>query len=264
MQMLNTTVATGPEEAQLFARLEREHMPTHIAIIMDGNGRWAKERGLSVHQGHQAGREAVKRTLKACVQLGIKYLTVYAFSTENWNRPASEVNFLMKLLERAIDDELDELKRNGICVRVIGRLDQRLPEALVRKVQHVIEQTKHNRKLTFTVAINYGGRAEIIDAARKLAVEAVAGRLDPHDICEENFHNFLYTNGTPDPDLVIRTGGEMRLSNFLLWQLAYAEFVSTPVYWPDFDKGELIRAIIAYQQRERRFGGRHGNDQSHP
>ncbi len=265
MQMLNTTVATTSEEQekQLVALLDHDHMPTHIAIIMDGNGRWAKQRGLSVHQGHQAGREAVQRTLQACVQLGIKYLTVYAFSTENWNRPPSEVSFLMKLLERAIDDQLHELKRNGIRVRVIGRLDEKIPVTLIAKIKQVIEETKHNRKLTFTVALNYGGRAEIIDAARKLACESAAGRLDPRAISEENFHNFLYTNGTPDPDLVIRTGGEMRLSNFLLWQLAYAEFVATPVYWPDFDKRELIRAIIEYQQRERRFGGRHGNDQSH-
>jgi undecaprenyl diphosphate synthase len=258
------TRAQSSEEQTLLAQLDRARMPTHIAIIMDGNGRWAKERGLSVHHGHQAGREAVKRTIKASLQLGIPYLTVYAFSTENWRRPASEVNFLMKLLEQAIEDELAELKRTGVRVRVIGRLDKKLPEALVRKVQRAIEETKHNRKLTFTVALNYGGRAEIIDAVRRLAYEAAAGRLDPHSINEENFHKFLYTNGTPDPDLVIRTGGEMRLSNFLLWQLAYAEFISTPIYWPDFDRRELIRAIVEYQRRERRFGGRNGDYQSDP
>jgi undecaprenyl diphosphate synthase len=258
------TRAQSTEEQTLLAQLDRARMPTHIAIIMDGNGRWAKERGLSVHHGHQAGREAVKRTIKASLQLGIPYLTVYAFSTENWRRPASEVNFLMKLLEQAIEDELAELKRTGVRVRVIGRLDKKLPEALVRKVQRAIEETKHNRKLTFTVALNYGGRAEIIDAVRRLAYEAAAGRLDPHSINEENFHKFLYTNGTPDPDLVIRTGGEMRLSNFLLWQLAYAEFISTPIYWPDFDRRELIRAIVEYQRRERRFGGRNGDYQSDP
>ncbi|MFN4218725.1 MAG: isoprenyl transferase [Candidatus Bipolaricaulia bacterium] len=260
--MPTLTQNVSAEEQILLAQLDRARMPTHIAIIMDGNGRWAKERGLSVHHGHQAGRQAVKRTIQACLQLGIPYLTVYAFSTENWQRPASEVNFLMKLLEQAIDDELGELKRTGVRVRVIGRLNEKLPETLVRKVCQVIEETKHNRKLTLTIALNYGGRAEIIDAARKLATEAAAGRLDPRSITEENFHEFLYTNGTPDPDLVIRTGGEMRLSNFLLWQLAYAEFVSTPVYWPDFDKAELIRAILEYQRRERRFGGRHGDHQS--
>jgi undecaprenyl diphosphate synthase len=249
-----TTISLSARE--LAAQLDRTRMPVHIAIIMDGNGRWAKARGLSVHQGHQAGREALKRTLKACVQLGIKYLTVYAFSTENWRRPSSEVRFLMTLLERTIDEELDELKRNGVRVRVIGRLEEKLPQTLIEKVRRVIEETKHNKKLTFTVALNYGGRAEIIDAVRAVAREAAAGRLDPREITEENFHNFLYTNGTPDPDLVIRTGGEMRLSNFLLWQLAYAEFVSTPIYWPDFDKAELIKAILEYQRRERRFGGR--------
>ncbi len=253
---MSTHTQISAEEQRLLAQLNRERMPTHIAIIMDGNGRWAQERGLSVHQGHQAGREAVKRTITACLQLGIPYLTVYAFSTENWRRPASEVNFLMKLLEQALEEELDELKRSGVRVRVIGRLHERLPETLVRKVQRVIEETKHNRKLTFTVALNYGGRAEIIDAARKVALEAAAGRLDPFSITEENFHEFLYTNGTPDPDLVIRTGGEMRLSNFLLWQLAYAEFISIPTYWPDFDKNELLRALLEYQRRERRFGGR--------
>jgi undecaprenyl diphosphate synthase len=253
------TLAQSTEEQTLLAQLDRARMPTHIAIIMDGNGRWARERGLSVHHGHQAGRAAVKRVIKASLQLGIPYLTVYAFSTENWRRPASEVNFLMKLLEQAIEDELAELKRPGVRVRVIGRLDKKLPEALVRKVQRAIEETKHNRKLTFTVALNYGGRAEIIDAVRRLAYEAAAGRLDPLSINEENFHKFLYTNGTPDPDLVIRTGGEMRLSNFLLWQLAYAEFISTPIYWPDFDRRDLIRAIVEYQRRERRFGGRYGD-----
>lgn len=252
------------EEQLSLAQLDRTRMPRHIAIIMDGNGRWARERGLSVHQGHQAGRQAVKRVIQACLQLGIPYLTVYAFSTENWRRPASEVNFLMKLLEQAIDDELSELKRSGVRVRVIGRLNEKLPHALVQRVRQAIEETKLNKKLTFTVALNYGGRAEIIDAARKLATEAAAGRLDPRSITEENFHEFLYTNGTPDPDLVIRTGGEMRLSNFLLWQLAYAEFISTPTYWPDFDKHELIRAILEYQRRERRFGGRHGDYESDP
>lgn len=252
-------VSTISEEQRLLAKLDRARLPTHIAIIMDGNGRWAKARGLSVHQGHQAGRESVKRTIKACLQLGIKYLTVYAFSTENWKRPPSEVNFLMKLLEQTIKDELEELVRNGVRVRVIGRLNEKLPPSLLHKIEYAIEKTKHNQKLTFTVALNYGGRAEIIDAARKVAAEAAAGRLDPCSITEENFHEFLYTNGTPDPDLVIRTGGEMRLSNFLLWQLAYAEFVSLPVYWPDFDKNELIRAILEYQRRERRFGGRNGS-----
>lgn len=250
-------------EQVLLESLNRTRLPEHIAIIMDGNGRWAKLRGLSVTEGHWAGKEALKRTLRACGDLGIPYLTVFAFSTENWSRPAHEVEFLMKLLDRAIDEEFQELAQEGVRIRVIGRLDDKVPAALKAKIQQVIEETKQNTKLTFTVALNYGGRTEIIDATRKLATEAAAGRLDPRTISEENFHNFLYTNGTPDPDLVIRTGGEMRLSNFLLWQLAYAEFYATPTYWPDFDKRELLRAIIDYQQRERRFGGRNGDYQSH-
>ncbi len=260
--MQTLTINALSEEQRLLQQLDRTRLPIHVAIIMDGNGRWAKQRGLSVHHGHQAGRQALKRTIKACLQLGIKYLTVYAFSTENWRRPPREVDFLMKLLEQAIEDERQDLKRHGIRVRVIGRLHEKIPTSLLHKIERIVEETKRNRKLTFTVALNYGGRAEIIDATRKLAMEAAAGRLDPRSITEENFHKFLYTNGTPDPDLVIRTGGEMRLSNFLLWQLAYAEFVSTPVYWPDFDKSELIRAILEYQRRERRFGGRHGDYES--
>lgn len=254
------TVLTDPEETQLLARLDRNRIPHHVAIIMDGNGRWAKQRSLKVQDGHQAGKKAVRRVLKACAQLEIKYLTVFAFSTENWKRSSEEVGFLMKLLEQSIEEEFEELRRNDVRVCVIGRFDDdKLPKTLKTKIMQVIEETKQNTKLTFTVALNYGGRAEIIDAVRTLAREAAAGRLDPLSISEENFHNFLYTNGTPDPDLVIRTGGEMRLSNFLLWQLAYAEFYATPLYWPDFNKKELLRAIVAYQKRERRFGGRDGN-----
>lgn len=246
-------------EQALLDELDRARLPRHIAVIMDGNGRWAKQHRLSVQEGHRAGKAALQRTLAACGDLGVSYLTVFAFSTENWRRPPQEVEFLLKLLEQAIDEEFAELARKGVRVRVIGRMDERVPQMLQEKIARVAAATQHNKKLTFTVALNYGGRAEIIDAARTLATEAAAGRLDPHTISEENFHNFLYTNGTPDPDLVIRTGGEMRLSNFLLWQLAYAEFYATPLYWPDFNKRELLKAIIDYQRRERRFGGRDGN-----
>lgn len=244
------------EEEELLALVDYNRIPAHVAIIMDGNGRWARQRGLPIQEGHKAGKEAVRRTLKACGEFKIKYLTVFAFSTENWKRSAEEVNFLMRLLERAIDEELDELHRSGVRVQVIGRRDERLPPTLRAKIEQVIERTKHNTKLTFTVALNYGGRAEIVDAARALATEAAIGRLDPYTIDEQTFRNFLYTNGTPDPDLIIRTGGEMRLSNFLLWQLAYAEFWSTSTYWPDFTKKDLLRAILDYQSRERRFGAR--------
>jgi undecaprenyl diphosphate synthase len=242
-------------EAQLRAQLDPRRIPTHIAIIMDGNGRWAAQRRLSALQGHQAGKEAVRRVIKACMQLGVKYLTVYAFSTENWARPLAEVQGLMRLLGQSITEELKELNENGVRVRVIGRLDEKLPALLRAQIERAIEQTKQNQRLTFTVALNYGGRAEIIDAAKHFAL-AVARGLDPQSITEEAFRQFLYTNGTPDPDLVIRTGGEMRLSNFLLWQLAYAEFWSTKTYWPDFDSRELLRAITEYQRRVRRFGSR--------
>lgn len=259
MQPLST-VSLLDEEQVLLEELDPTRIPKHIAIIMDGNGRWAKARGLSVQEGHRAGKDALQRTLEACGDLGIQYLTVFAFSTENWRRPPQEVEFLLKLLERAIDEEFARLAREGVRVRVIGRMDARVPKSLQEKIARVVEETRSNKKLIFTVALNYGGRAEIVDAARRVALEAAAGRLDPRTITEENFHNFLYTNGTPDPDLVIRTGGDLRLSNFLLWQLAYAEFYSTSLYWPDFNKKELLKAIIAYQQRERRFGGRNGDD----
>ncbi len=252
----SSVTVVDAEEEELLTLIDHNRIPTHIAIIMDGNGRWAKQRGLPVQDGHKAGKEAVRRVLRACGQLKVKYLTVFAFSTENWQRSPDEVSFLMKLLERAIDEEIDELQRNGVRVRVIGRWEEKLPASLIAKIEEAIERTKHNTKLTFTVALNYGGRAEIVDAARALATEAAIGRLDPYTINEQTFRNFLYTNGAPDPDLIIRTGGEMRLSNFLLWQLAYAEFWSTPTYWPDFTKKDLLRAILDYQNRERRFGAR--------
>lgn len=252
----SSVTVVDAEEEELLALIDHTRIPRHIAIIMDGNGRWARQRGLPVQEGHKAGKEAVRRVLRACGQLKIKYLTVFAFSTENWQRSADEVSFLMKLLEHAIDEEIDELQRSGVRVRVIGRWEERLPHSLRVKIEQAIERTKRNTKLTFTVALNYGGRAEIVDAARALANEVVIGRLDPYTINEETFRNFLYTNGTPDPDLIIRTGGEMRLSNFLLWQLAYAEFWATPTYWPDFTKKDLLRAILDYQARERRFGAR--------
>lgn len=256
MQKRQSSIDVNDSEEELLALIDPHRIPRHIAIIMDGNGRWAKQRGLPVHEGHKAGKEAVRRILKACASIKVKYLTVFAFSTENWQRSAEEVNFLMKLLERAVDEELRELERNGVRVRVIGRWEERLPSSLRAKIKQAMERTRHNTKLTFTVALNYGGRAEIVDAARALAAEASVGRLDPRTINEQLFRNFLYTNGTPDPDLVIRTGGEMRLSNFLLWQLAYAEFWATPTYWPDFTKQDLLHAILDYQARERRFGAR--------
>ncbi|MDW8141558.1 MAG: polyprenyl diphosphate synthase, partial [Candidatus Bipolaricaulota bacterium] len=186
-----STVSLLDQKQALLDELDPTRIPRHIAIIMDGNGRWAKARGLSVQEGHRAGKDALRRTLEACGDLGIEYLTVFAFSTENWRRPAQEVEFLMKLLERAIDEEFEELARKGVRVRVIGRMDERVPKLLQEKIARIVEETRSNKKLIFTVALNYGGRAEIVDAARKLATEAAAGRLDPNAICEENFHNFL-------------------------------------------------------------------------
>jgi undecaprenyl diphosphate synthase len=216
---------------------------------MDGNGRWAKQRKLPRLMGHRAGTENTRRVLKACGEFGIKIVTLYGFSTENWQRPQDEVNGLFSIFEDAIDREVPELHRNGVRLRHLGRTE-RLPERLVKKIESAMELTKDNDRLVLNLAFNYGGRAEIVDATRRIIVEGV----DPAIIDEELFSNYLYTAGLPDLDLFIRTGGEMRLSNFLLWQTAYAEYYSTPVYWPDFDESELEKALVAYSQRTRKFG----------
>ena len=224
-------------------------VPEHVAIIMDGNGRWAKKRGLPRVAGHRAGTENVRRILREAAELGIKILTIYAFSTENWERPQQEVRALLRLLERGIDSEVDELNRNGVRIRHIGRTKDLAPR-LVSKIKYAEELTKDNSRLTLNVAFNYGGRAEIVDAVCQIVAEGT-----PHQrIDEATISGHLTTRGLPDPDLIIRTGGDMRLSNFLIWQGAYAEFYSTPTFWPDFDEQELHKALIAYQQRERRFG----------
>ncbi len=224
--------------------------PRHIAIIMDGNGRWARRRGLPRLAGHRAGTENIRRIVEACAEEGIEILTIYAFSTENWSRPAEEVQGLLGLLSEVIERETENLHRNGVQVRHIGRLEG-LPEALQRKILQAVERTRDNRRLILNVAFNYGGRAEIVDAARRL----VAAGVSPEEVTEERFASALYTAGCPDPDLIIRTAGEMRLSNFLIWQAAYSEFYSTPTLWPDFDREELRRAIEAYGKRVRKFGG---------
>ncbi len=223
--------------------------PNHVAIIMDGNGRWARARGLPRAAGHRAGTENLRRVLRAAVDYGIRILTVYALSTENWRRPPAEVRALLLLLEHVIDSELDELDASGVRIRHVGRKKGLTPR-LVAKIDGAQQRTAHNTRLILNVAFNYGGRAEIIDAVRELLTLGMA----PDQIDEETLGRYLGTSGLPDPDLVIRTGGEMRLSNFLIWQAAYSEFYSTPVYWPDFDEHELYRALLAYQQRERRFG----------
>ena len=234
-------------------RIRAETIPRHVAVIMDGNGRWAERRGLDRVQGHRAGIEAVRATVRAAHELGVRFLTLYAFSTENWSRPKGEVDALMGLLEHYLDAELDELDRNGIRLRAIGRLD-RLPEVARAKLEAALERTRDNSEMTVVFALSYGGRTEIADAARKLARDVEQGKLDPEQIDEKTFGAYLYDPEIPDPDLLIRTGGEARVSNFLLWQIAYTELHVTEVMWPEFRKSHLVEAIYAFQQRERRYG----------
>lgn len=226
-----------------------ERVPTHVGIIMDGNGRWARARGLPRLAGHQAGTENLRHVLRAVVEFGIQILTIYAFSTENWSRPEDEVRGLMRLVERMIDRELVELDAQGVQIRHIGRTE-RVSDRLLRKIEHALETTQDNDRLTLNVAFNYGGRAEIIDAVRRI----IAAGIPPESVDETLLSQYLYTAGQPDPDLIIRTSGEMRVSNFLIWQGAYAEYYVSPTYWPDFDKDELYQALVAFNQRERRFG----------
>jgi undecaprenyl diphosphate synthase len=216
---------------------------------MDGNGRWAKSRGMPRLAGHKAGVENLRRVLRACSEFGIKILTIYAFSTENWGRPESEVRGLMNILESVIDHELDDLDANGVQLRHMGKLEG-LSAGLQRKVKQAIERTRNNDRLTLNVAFNYGGRDEIIQAIQRI----VADGIPADEIDEALFGYYLYTAGAPDPDLIVRTSGELRVSNFLIWQGAYAEYYATPTYWPDFDKEELRKALIHYNGRERRFG----------
>lgn len=230
-------------------------IPRHIAIIMDGNGRWAESRGLSRLDGHRAGTENLRRVIRACVDFKIQYLTIYAFSTENWGRPKEEVDGLMMLLESVIDNELDELHAEGVQIRHVGRLES-MPESLQQKVTHAVEKTRDNQHLILNIAWNYGGRDEIVHAVQQIIREGTAA----DQVTEELIGRHLFTHGCPDPDLVIRTSGEMRLSNFLIWQAAYSELYITPTFWPDFDKEELRQAILTYSQRDRRFGRLSGDD----
>jgi undecaprenyl diphosphate synthase len=232
------------ESTELF-----EKIPTHVAVIMDGNGRWAKARGLPRFSGHQAGTENLRRVIRACVEFGIKYLTIYAFSTENWDRPKEEVEGLMDILENVIDRELGELNEEGVQLRHIGHLEG-LNEALQAKVRNAIEMTRNNRTLILTLAFNYGGRDKIVCAIRSMIEDGVKAA----DVTPELVNQYLFTAGLPDPDLIIRTSGELRFSNFLIWQGVYAEWYITPTFWPDFDREELKKAILDYSQRDRRFG----------
>ncbi len=237
------------EEPAEFSPEKLEKIPTHVAIIMDGNGRWAAARGLPRLAGHRAGTENLRRVIRACVEFHIKYLTIYAFSTENWGRPQEEVEGLMNILEDVIDKELDELNREGVQLHHIGRLD-RLNPRLQEKVLRSIEITKNNDRLILSIAWNYGGRDEIICAFRRMMMDGIK----PEEITDELVGRYLFTAGIPDPDLIVRTSGEMRTSNFLIWQAAYAEWYVTPTLWPDFDREEFFKALVSYSKRDRRFG----------
>lgn len=229
-------------------------MPRHIAIIMDGNGRWAKERGLPRRAGHRAGAEAVRRITTACAEMGIEYLTLYAFSVENWKRPKKEVIGLMRYLKQYLESELQLMQNNQIRLLAIGRLEE-LPPAVREALRKATEATSRNTGMKLILALNYGGRAEIIDGVKQVLRAGLAGRIDPEMIDEDSFSRYLYTRDIPDPELLIRTSGEMRISNFLLWEISYAEIHVTPVNWPDFDRENILAAIADFQNRHRRFGG---------
>ena len=228
---------------------EIEKAPSHIAIIMDGNGRWASEQGLPRSQGHEAGTQNLRRVIKCFAEYKVKYLTLYAFSTENWSRPESEVNMLFDLVAQSIVEETPKLHSDGVQIRHIGRLDT-IPSELGKSIQESIELTKSNETMILTIAFNYGGRTEIIDAIKNI----IRQKIDPDQIYEVTFSTYLYDNQLPDPDLIIRTAGEMRISNFLIWQSAYSEYYSSSVLWPDFDEKQINKAINEYAQRQRKFG----------
>jgi undecaprenyl diphosphate synthase len=232
---------------------DHPEIPRHIAIIMDGNGRWAKERGLPRLEGHRSGAESVREVMEACIELGVKYLTLYAFSSENWNRPETEVRALMALLERFLKEKAKDLDRQNVRLVAIGQID-RLPESTRKLLARIQERTANHTTMTLVLALSYGGREEIVAAAQSLAKDAMDGKLLPSAINSEVFASRLQTAGTPDPDLLIRTSGEMRVSNFLLWQISYAEIVIVKKYWPDFRQGDLFETVKEYQRRHRRFG----------
>jgi len=233
--------------------LLRDRLPRHVAVIMDGNGRWAKQRGLPRILGHRRGVDVLKDLLRCCRDWGIGALTAYAFSTENWGRPTDEVDFLMTLFERVLRQELREMIEENVRIRFVGNLDA-LPQSLQTEIERSVAATHDNQGIQFTVATNYGGRQEIIQACQEIAAQVQAGLIQPSEIDERLFERHLYTAGICDPDLLIRTSGELRLSNFLLWQMAYAEIYVTQTLWPDFDREEFHQALCAFQQRERRFG----------
>jgi len=234
--------------------IDNKKLPRHLAIIMDGNGRWAKERGLPRSVGHREGVKAVKRVISNCIELNIPILTLFAFSTENWKRPKNEVLYLINLFKKALNKEKENLIKNNIRIHFLGRIKD-LPDSLIKQMNEVITLTKNNHKLILNIAINYGGRAEIVDAINSIISMVYKKKINIRDINESTVRDNLYTRGLSDPDLLIRTAGEMRISNFMIWQIAYTEFWVTPVYWPDFNKVNLIEAIRDFQKRVRKFGG---------
>jgi undecaprenyl diphosphate synthase len=236
------------------AKLDSDRLPRHIAIIMDGNGRWAQKRGLPRTFGHRAGVEALRDIVKAASNLGIGVLTTYAFSTENWKRPSEEVNLLMSLFSEYLDNEIAELHERAIRVRFIGKIDE-LADSLQNKIDYAQKLTANNKGMVLNIAVNYGSRAEIVNAVQIIARKIANHELAVSEVSEKTIDNYLYTAGLPDPDLLIRPSGDQRISNYLLWQLAYTELWFTPVNWPDFKPDHLVEAIVNYQQRERRFGG---------
>lgn len=250
IESLKEVIKPGSEEEDLVRRIDFDRLPRHVAVIMDGNGRWAKKRNLPRVEGHRAGSRSVREVVETSARLGIQYLTLYAFSKENWRRPRAEVRTLWKLLEDYLKREDKTLVKNRIRLRVIGQIEA-LPASAQRELDRVMELTKDNDRLTVIGALNYGGRAEIVEAVKKLASQ---NDLDIADLDEDMFSKYLNTAGIPDPDLLIRTSGELRISNFLLWQIAYAEIWITPLFWPDFKRKDLLQAIVDYQMRERRFG----------
>ena len=238
---------------QLMQQIDRERLPQHIAIIMDGNGRWAKERGKQRLFGHQSAIQSVREVSEASAEIGVKYLTLYAFSTENWNRPLAEVSGLMSLLATTITKEVVTMNKNSIKLNAIGDLKS-LPKANYEQLMQAIDDTSHNTRMTLTLALSYSGRWDLTQASRRLAEDVKAGKLQPEAVNDQLVSSYLSTAGMPDPELLIRTSGEERISNFLLWQLAYSELYFTSKYWPDFRKADLYEAILNYQRRERRFG----------
>jgi undecaprenyl diphosphate synthase len=250
LDQLMSWLPVGSRDAELARQLDPNRLPRHVAIIMDGNGRWAGQRHLPRVEGHRAGIDAVRDVVETSARLGIEVLTLYAFSVENWKRPAAEVSTLMTLLKRYLRAELSTLLQNNIRFEVIGRAGELAPD-IREELQAAEQKTSRNTGMLFNIALNYGGRTEIVDAARRAIESGVA----PDELDEQRFSEFLYTKGQPDPDLLIRTSGEMRVSNFLLWQIAYAEIYVTETFWPDFRCGHLLEAILAYQKRDRRYGG---------